>query len=158
MDWPQNQPPSIQNVKIWLSDFGLVDRRGGSPVYASPECFHGSIVGKSDLFSLGRLFTFMVTEDKSIFYDLLFLPIQSQADQNTIRGILRKIPILNFILGMTIFNPNHRCSIGIVRNFLTQNPNVAIVSQSLLQQEGFPAGPSQVTFSVDELTDLLQER
>ena len=100
----------------------------------------------------------MVTENKSIFYDLLFLPIQSQADQNTIRGILRRIPILNFILGMTKVNPNDRCSIANVTNFLVQNPNVAIVSQSLLQQEGFPTGPSQVTFSVDELSDLLQER
>ena len=158
VDWPQNQPPSIQNVKIWLSDFGLVDRRGGTPVYACPECFHGSIVGKSDLFSLGRLFTFMVTENKSIFYDLLFLPIQSQTDQYAIRGILRKIPILNFILGMTKVNPNDRCSIANVRNFLIQNPNVAIVSRALLQQEGFPAGPFQIPLSVDEFTRMLQER
>ena len=158
VDWPQNQPPSIQNVKIWLSDFGLVDRRGGTPVYASPECFHGSIVGKSDLFSLGRLFTFMVTEDKSIFYALLFLPIQSQTDQNTIRRILGGIPILNFILGMTKVNPNGRCPLPSVGTFLTQNSNVVIVSQALLQAVGFPAGPFQVPFSVNEFTRMLQER
>ena len=157
VEWRPTEEPTVQNLKVVLSDFGLVGRTGGTPVYASPE-FLDPVVGKSDLFSLGRLFTFMVTEEKSVFYALLFLPVQLQNNQNNIRRIVGQIPILNFILKMTNVLPADRCPLADVDNFLTSVNFIEIISRPLLEARGFPDGPFQVPFSVDEFTRMLQER
>ena len=41
--------------QIYLTDFGLAEKKGGTPVFASPECFDDS-KHNSDIFSLGRVF------------------------------------------------------------------------------------------------------
>ena len=158
VDWPPTEAPTVQNLRVVLSDFGLAERRGGTPVYASPECFFGPVVGKSDLFSLGRLFTFMVTEEKSVFYALLFLPVQLQNDQSNIRRIVGQVPILNLILKMTNVQPADRCPLADVENFLTSVNFIEIISRPFLEAQGFPNGPFQVPFSVDAFTRMLQER
>ena len=37
VDWPQNESPSVHNLKVYLSDFGMVDKCGGyTPLYGAP--------------------------------------------------------------------------------------------------------------------------
>ena len=53
------------------------DSKGGTPVYASPECF-GETVTKSDVFSFGRLILFLLLT-KEQFMKWLYIPIKNQA-------------------------------------------------------------------------------
>ena len=48
-------------VSVFLSDFGLVGNevQGGTPIFASPECYAVKTT-KSDIFSLGRVFLFVL--------------------------------------------------------------------------------------------------
>ena len=57
----QNGPDDLKKLKVVLTDFGLVGRntKGGSPIFASPQCFDENRDEMSDLFSLGRVFLYM---------------------------------------------------------------------------------------------------
>ena len=57
----QSGPNDLKNLRIVLTDFGLVgsDTKGGTPIFASPQCFDENRDNMSDLFSLGRVFLYM---------------------------------------------------------------------------------------------------
>ena len=57
----QNGPTDLKNLTIVLTDFGLIgdDTKGGTPMFASPQCFEENRDLMSDLFSLGRVFLYM---------------------------------------------------------------------------------------------------
>ena len=69
----------LTQIEIALTDFGMADddSKGGTPVYASPECF-GNTDTKSDVFSFGRLILFLLLT-KEQFIKWLYIPIKTQA-------------------------------------------------------------------------------
>ena len=68
----------LTQIEIALTDFGMADAdsKGGTPVYASPECF-GETETKSDVFSFGRLILFLLVT-KEQFIKWLYIPIKNQ--------------------------------------------------------------------------------
>ena len=58
----------INEIEIVLTDFGLVgsDKKGGTPIFASPECLSDSKRKDetSDVFSLGRVFLFLFAKTR----------------------------------------------------------------------------------------------
>ena len=75
-----NGPSDLTQIDIVLTDFGLAgqDTKGGTPIFASPECFEIK-TNASDIFSLGRVFLFMMLPKES-FLKFLFIPITSLTD------------------------------------------------------------------------------
>ena len=69
----------LSQIEIVLTDFGMADddSKGGTPVYASPECFEKTDT-KSDVFSFGRLILFLLLT-KEQFMKWLYIPIKNQA-------------------------------------------------------------------------------
>ena len=69
----------LTNIEIVLTDFGLADAdsKGGTPVYASPECPEKTD-GKSDVFSFGRVILFLLLGKKQ-FIKWLFFSIKNKA-------------------------------------------------------------------------------
>ena len=69
----------LTQIDIALTDFGMADddSKGGTPVYASPECFEKTDT-KSDVFSFGRLILFLLLT-KEQFIKWLYIPIKNQA-------------------------------------------------------------------------------
>ena len=68
----------LTQIEIALTDFGMADAdsKGGTPVFASPECF-GKTYTKSDVFSFGRLILFLLLT-KEQFIKWLYIPIKNQ--------------------------------------------------------------------------------
>ena len=65
----------LNNLEVVLTDFGLAGQNaeGGTPIFASPECFNGTSLA-SDMYSLGRVFLFLILP-KRLFSKLLFVPV-----------------------------------------------------------------------------------
>ena len=74
----QNGPTDLTQIEIVLTDFGMAesDSKGGTPVFASPECFENKDK-KSDVFSFGRVILFLLLS-KEQFIKWLFVPIKDQ--------------------------------------------------------------------------------
>ena len=74
----KNSPNDLTKIEIVLTDFGMADAdsKGGTPVYASPECFEKTDT-KSDVFSFGRLILFLLLT-KEQFMKWLYIPIKNQ--------------------------------------------------------------------------------
>ena len=117
-DWPEGTTPDISNLTIYLTDFGMVDKAGGTPIYCSPEGLTKTTPGLSDMFSLGRVFTFLVMEDRSLFYTLVYTTIMDSANLQTIRSVMTSFPILNLIAGMTHVEQSKRLKIEEVERLL----------------------------------------
>ena len=83
-----NGPNDLTRIDIVLTDFGLAgqDTKGGTPIFASPECFEIK-TSASDIFSLGRVFLFMMLPKES-FLKFLFIPITSPADTLYLTNII----------------------------------------------------------------------
>ena len=75
----KNGSNDLTQIEIALTDFGMADAdsKGGTPVYASPECFEKTDT-KSDVFSFGRLILFLLLT-KEQFMKWLYIPIKYQA-------------------------------------------------------------------------------
>ena len=74
----KNGPNDLTQIEIVLTDFGMAesDSKGGTPVFASPECFEKK-ERKSDIFSFGRVILFLLLS-KERFVKWLFVPIKDQ--------------------------------------------------------------------------------
>ena len=66
----------LTQIEIVLTDFGMADAKGGTPVYASPECVAKTNI-KSDIFSFGRLILFLLLS-KEQFIKWLYVPINKK--------------------------------------------------------------------------------
>ena len=75
----ENGENDLTQIEIALTDFGMADAdsKGGTPVYASPECFEKTDT-KSDIFSFGRLILFLLLT-KEQFMKWLYIPIKNEA-------------------------------------------------------------------------------
>ena len=65
------------NIEVVLTDFGMAgsDTKGGTPIFASPECFEKK-TNASDIYSLGRVVLFLILSNFQ-FFKWLFLPIET---------------------------------------------------------------------------------
>jgi len=165
VDWPQGESPKTSNLKICLTDFGMADKEGGTPIYSSPEILikEKRKPGVSDLFSLGRVFAFLCSENIRIFIYLIFFSIEEQAKFDCVRRVIQSIPILNLILQMTKIDPNERIKIDQVQSELT-TINVQIISKTFLETKGFPKSVMDLYEDEnyyqlhDQVTQMLKER
>ena len=85
----KNGSNDLSQIEIVLTDFGMAesDSKGGTPVFASPECFEKK-EKKSDIFSFGRVILFLLLT-KNQFMKWLFVPIKKQSNF---------LSLLNFVL------------------------------------------------------------
>ena len=92
-----NRPNDLTRINVVLTDFGLVGQnsKGGTPIFASPECFLVK-TNASDIFSLGRVFLFMMLPKES-FLKFLFVSIISSTDRNI---LMRNIDFQRYLLGL----------------------------------------------------------
>ena len=114
-----NGDNDLSCIEIVLTDFGLAgsESKGGTPIFASPECLaDGERKDKSsDIFSLGRVFLFMVLP-KDQFLEFLFVPLLNKALKEKITGLIKKIPIL--ILISKMMRLKKRIDLQAIRNEL----------------------------------------
>ena len=160
-DWPQGESPDITNLTIYLTDFGMADRAGGTPVYCSPEGLTETTPGLSDMFSLGRVFTFLVMEDRSLFYTLVFTTILDSAHHKTIRNVMTSFPILNLIAGMTHVEQNKRLKIegGLKKLFfINEDYNLEIITKVAIESELTALGQSGILNEDYQVEEMLNER
>ena len=97
-----NGDNDLTSIEIVLTDFGLAgsDQKGGTPVFASPECLaNPDRKDKStDIFSLGRVFLFSILP-KEKFLEFLFVSL-IKGGKDKIMKLIEKEPSLNFISKM----------------------------------------------------------
>ena len=79
-----------------MTDFGLSCRqfgfkKGGTPIFASPEVFGGYQTG-IDEFSMGRIVCFLCL-DYSDFLQLCFMPIEEEKTRNQIRNAIDQFEV-----------------------------------------------------------------
>ena len=115
-----NGPNDLTQIDIVLTDFGLVGQtKGGTPIFASPECFDVKTAA-SDIFSLGRLFLFMLLKKES-FLKILFVPITSSTDSAYLNSaILTQNNLLGLIHQMLSINASTRIGLSDVRSELNR--------------------------------------
>ena len=91
------------HIEIVLTDFGLAgsDLKGGTPIFASPECLANPDRKdkSSDIFSLGRVFLFMILP-KEKFLEFLFVPLVTKRGKIKIMELIEKEPILYLVSKM----------------------------------------------------------
>ena len=93
---------NLSGIEIVLTDFGLAgaDSKGGTPIFASPECLASrERKNKStDIFSLGRVFLFMLLP-KETFLEFLFVPL-IDGGKARIMKLIKREPIFRLIAKM----------------------------------------------------------
>ena len=84
----KNGSDELTQIEIVLTDFGMADSdsKGGTPVFASPECFEKK-EKKSDIFSFGRVILFLLLT-KNQFAKWLFVPITDKANSSSLRNLV----------------------------------------------------------------------
>ena len=134
-----NRPNDLTQIDIVLTDFGLVGQnsKGGTPIFASPECFDVKTAA-SDIFSLGRVYLFMLLKKES-FLKILFVPITSSRDSRYLnRSILRQLNILGLIYQMSSIDASTRIGLSDVRSKLIQlkiNSQIRLNTSEICQIE-----------------------
>ena len=97
-----NSDKALSCIEIVLTDFGLAgaDSKGGTPIFASPECLANATRKdkSSDIFSLGRVFVFMILP-KEHFLEFLFVPL-TKGGKEKITQLIEKEPIFCLISKM----------------------------------------------------------
>lgn len=110
----------ISKISIFLSDFGLVGNgvQGGTPIFASPECY-GVKTTKSDIFSLGRVFLFVLLPSTQ-FLKWLYLPICNEDDNLSLSDRVRSDPLLQLISKMSKVELTDRIDLETMRQEFNQ--------------------------------------
>ena len=113
-----NGDTDLSCIEIVLTDFGLAgsDSKGGTPIFASPECLaDAERKDKStDIFSLGRVFLFMILP-KEQFLEFLFVPL-TKDQKERITELIEQKPILSLISKM--MRIKKRLDLATIRNKL----------------------------------------
>ena len=93
---------NLSSLELVLTDFGLAgsDQKGGTPIFASPECMSNSDRKdkSTDIFSLGRVFLFSILPNET-FLQFLFVSL-IKGGKNKILKLIEKEPILHLISKM----------------------------------------------------------
>ena len=138
----------ISKISIFLSDFGLVGNgvQGGTPIFASPECY-GVKTTKSDIFSLGRVFLFVLLPSTQ-FLKWLYLPICNEDDNLSLSDRVRSDPLLQLISKMSKVELTDRIDLKTMRQEFNQ-----LKHNNLIKLKG---GPVQEIDSI--LTKLFTKK
>ena len=98
----RNGDNDLSNIEVVLTDFGLAgpDSKGGTPIFASPECLADPERKdkSSDIFSLGRVFLMMILP-KDKFLEFLVIPL-TKGGKEEIMELIENIPILDLLSKM----------------------------------------------------------
>ena len=102
----KNGLTDLTNIELVLTDFGMAeaDSRGGTPIFASPECFEKKDK-KSDIFSFGRVILFLLLP-KNRFVKWLFVPVKDVVQKQTLQTLISndRDHSINLISKMTTLN------------------------------------------------------
>ena len=167
VDWPEGQNPTKTNLRIYLIDFGLVDRAGGTPIYCSPEALTGAKPEISDIYSMGRLFLFLVSESRELFYSSMFMSIPDESLCNQTRRIFESFPIITLIKKMTHVDPTKRIRINDVDQELSSDElQVQIITTHMIFSMFNEIGLADVvdeikllfSFPEEQVSMMLEER
>ena len=113
-----NDDKGLDKIEIVLTDFGLAgsDSKGGTPIFASPECLADAERKdkSSDIFSLGRVFLFMILP-KEKFLEFLFVPLVKGGKVKIIE-LIEKEPF--FCLIAKMMRIQNRINLETIRNEL----------------------------------------
>ena len=109
---------NLTEIEIVLTDFGLAgfDSKGGTPIFASPE----SLANRkrktilSDVFSLGRVFLFLLFQ-KEKFLEFLYVSLNKEGKDEIMR-LIEQEPILNLIWNM--MRVTNRIGVSEIRTML----------------------------------------
>ena len=127
----------LTRIDIVLTDFGLVGQntKGGTPIFASPECYDVK-TNASDIFSLGRVFLFMMLP-KEDFLKFLFVPITSRTETNYLKNtILNQRDFFGLIHYMMKTQQSSRFQLSQVRRIFNDlKRNFQIKTNSFAQTE-----------------------
>ena len=157
INWPERCDPDISNIQVFLTDFGMADKPGGTPIYCAPENFTDATPGVSDLFSLGRIFTNLISESKALFYNLIFYVFENEDDLMETKRILRKFPIFMLIKSMTEVEKNMRIEIEKIEDKLLEI-KIEIITTSLLMENGLSHDIlNHFKDSSDEVNQMLEQ-
>ena len=123
-----NGENDLSRVEIVLTDFGLAGSysKGGTPIFASPECLanFGRKNKSTDIFSLGRVFLFMILE-KQKFLEFLFVSL-TKGGKEKINALIEEEPILNLISKMMLVED--RIQLQTIRDELSAGIKIRISS------------------------------
>ena len=140
--------------ELLLSDFGFMnERKGGTPLYASPECFHGTMVEKSDIYSLGGCFVSLLSNDK-IFAKLLILPLLTKYEIELAEIVLNQNSLMQLAKKMMNSDPLKRPSIDAVIEAIEKTEVDEFQSISKNNRE---LNQLLHRFSQGRITELIQE-
>ena len=110
-------------IRVYLTDFGFEGEvKGGTPFFSSPECFLGSEVELSDVYSLGKTFLYCLMEPQMFRY-LVTFPIDYENPKVTdlLFEAYALLPLLYFIKQMVDPDPAGRPRIDEIINRINQN-------------------------------------
>ena len=129
------------------------ERKGGTPLYASPECFHGTMVEKSDIYSLGGCFVSLLSNDE-IFAKLLILPLLTKDEIKLADKVLNQNSLLQLAKKMMNSDPLKRPSIDEIIEAVENTPVDLFLSISKNNRE---LNQLLRGFSERRITELIQE-
>ena len=110
------------DVEVYLTDFGFMDdRKGGTPLFASPECYIGTQVEKSDIYSLAGCFISLLSNN-STFTKLITLPLMTEEQKELANQIISKNSLVELAVEMLNPNPSKRPSIDFIIDRLEAMP------------------------------------
>ena len=123
----KNGSNDLSQIEIVLTDFGMAesDSKGGTPVFASPECFEKK-EKKSDIFSFGRVILFLLLT-KNQFTKWLFVPIKDLS--LSLRNLYIFDPNQSLFLVSKMTSLTNRCTLHYAKelfNRLRDNSNVRL--------------------------------
>ena len=166
-DWPEGEIPTVSNLTIFLTDFGMVDRAGGTPIFCSPEALTDAKPGISDMYSLGRLFTFLVVENREIFYCLVFMSVTDKSLCDTTRRLFESFPIINLIKKMIHIEQDKRISVEDVSQELSSdNLRLEVITRHMIFSMFAEIGLEDVideiqlslSYQAEQVSIMLRER
>ena len=109
------------------------DRKGGTPLFASPECYIGTQVEKSDIYALAGCFISLLS-NSSTFAKLILLPLMTKEQQELANRIISKNPIVALAMKMLNPNPTKRPSIDSIIEQLDAMP-IALFETDLTEDK-----------------------
>ena len=123
----KNDRSDLTRIDIVLTDFGMADSdsKGGTPVFASPECFEKK-EKKSDIFSFGRVILFLLLT-KNQFAKWLFAPIKDQNRLLSLRNLTFASPDQPLNLFSKMTSLTYRITLKSARSIFYQLRNKSLV-------------------------------
>ena len=94
-------------ITVKITDFGQVDKFGGTPGFASPENFSEPIVSTSDIYSFGKTLLYLYTSEE-VYKCVNYIPLipdgnvlATETEMENMLACLRKflegIPIIEMV-------------------------------------------------------------